>query len=84
MKSRKYEEKAVAVLVSVSAQVYPKETLILHHVVGDAKREGETWQLFSSVNDMSPGVRLPDGRWIIFSWQALSTAAIEAGEKEMP
>lgn len=68
--------------VSIEATVYDKESLLLRHHVGEATAPDGTKLELSTTMNMAPQIRLPDGRWIVFSWSALLGAALEAGEQE--
>lgn len=68
--------------VSIEATVYDKNSLFLRQHVGEATApDGSKLELATTPN-MAPQIRLPDGRWVVFSWNALLDAALKAGEQE--
>lgn len=67
--------------VVIDATVYPSETLFLRVAAGSAKQGDQTWELSQNSGAGTPIVRLPDGRWVTFSWQALIDAANAAGRQ---
>ncbi len=68
-------------VVLIVATVHPPETLFLRTEVGEGGTEGTGGghPIELSLNaDMKPLIRVPDGRWVCFSWQALVASALEA------
>lgn len=74
---------STVIRVSIQAEVMPAETLLMRHAAGKATdpETGEAFEL-SFTFAGTPIVRLPDGRWITFSWPALIEAADKAGRGE--
>jgi hypothetical protein len=65
--------------VAIEAHVHKQETMFLRVVCGKAEQDGKTWELSVNVGGQTPIVRLPDGRWVTFTWPALIDAANRAG-----
>lgn len=67
------------VAVQVTASVCGPDTLFFRMDCGTATDEdGKKFELSTNVGGGSPIVRLPDGRWVTFSWQTLIEAAVAA------
>lgn len=71
MAKRKTEKE----VVQVEAVVYEPRTLMFRQAIGTAERDGEKWECALNMNGMTPMVRTPGGRWIVFPWEALCEAA---------
>lgn len=82
---KKIDEKEVVTRVSIQAQVFGKDALFLRTDAGKAA-DPETGDEFELSFTMAgtPIVRLPDGRWVTFSWPALIAAATYAGKGSDP
>ena len=76
------KKKAQSVVITVEAQIYPKDTLFLRNSVGEAKRDGQEWELTTHIGSGAPLIRLPDGQWVIFGWAELIDAANQAATQQ--
>lgn len=66
---------------AIKAIVFPAKTLLLRVAAGKAEADGKTWDLSTHAGTNAPIVQLPDGRYVIFGWQDLMSAANQAGEQ---
>jgi hypothetical protein len=80
-KKKRPDEPSQSAVVAIGARVYPQETMFLRVYVGEAQRVDDQWELSTNAADGSPMVRLPDRRWVTFSWDELVEAANAAGAK---
>jgi len=64
--------------VEVEVDVHPSAAFLLHIDAGETT--GPDGQKFELSNDTGgqPIVRVPDGRWVVFSWRHLLAAAVRA------
>lgn len=71
--------------VNVSAQIIckPNGGLMFREFCGTATDEetGDEFECSHNLGAGAPVVRLPDGRFVVFPWQSLVCAAIDAGER---
>lgn len=75
-------DKQARVTASIVASVHEAEAMFFRESAGEAKSELGTFELSTVVGTRAPIIRLPDGRWIRFEWDALVTAAVQAGQKQ--
>jgi len=68
--------------VQIEAKVYDPKTLFFRVDAGTAKADGKEWELSLNVGGSNPIIRLPDGRWVTFSWPSLIEAANLAGAQK--
>lgn len=70
----------MTIQTTIEAEVHDKDALFFRHDCGKANHPdmGE-FELSFGVGTGSPIVRLPDGRWVTFSWSQLIEAACKAG-----
>lgn len=65
--------------VAIRANVHPKDALFMRSEVGSAEdQDGGQYEMSAGFGSMAPIVRVPDGRWVVFPWDALVAAAHEA------
>jgi hypothetical protein len=66
--------------VRVLAQVHSKDSLFFRAAGADATdpNTGERFECSTNVGTGSPIIKMPDGRWVTFTWEALIYAAREA------
>jgi hypothetical protein len=80
--SRKNGAQDVNVTTTIDAVVHAKESLFLRLGVGTAKDDdGGNYELSVDISAQAPIVRVPDGRWVTFPWQALVPAAKRAAKE---
>lgn len=65
--------------VTIKTTVYEKDTLFFRVEAGTASSEEGDFELSTHAGQGFPIVRLPNGRWVVFDWEALVRAAREAG-----
>lgn len=64
--------------VEITALVHGPDTMLLRRDAGTATAGEEKWELAMDLGSGFPIVRGPDGRWVLFDWQALLAAASQA------
>lgn len=70
----------VTVEVKVEAVVHGPDALFFRMDCGKATdATGREFELSYAMGAGTPIIRLPDGRWVTFGWQALLIAAMDAG-----
>lgn len=79
-KTKEAKPEPKAMTVQIEAKVHAPRTLFFRADVGSAEADGKTWELYLNMGSNHPIIRLPDGRWVTFSWQALIDAANLAGD----
>jgi len=67
--------------VNIDVCLHPQETMFLRQHVGTAKDGDREFEMSANMGGYSPIVRLPDGRWVSFSWSDLVAAADRAGKQ---
>jgi hypothetical protein len=79
------KKKPKEVKVKIAAKVHEKGTLFFRLAVGTATtgegKDKRKYEMSLNMGGNHPIIRLSDGRWVTFSWNALLNAAERAGKK---
>lgn len=68
--------------VSINAGIMDKDTLVMRMFVGEAKSaSGELFEMCIHAGQSNPIIKLPTGEVVVFSWESLLNAALEAVER---